>query len=76
VTAPWGANILVKNCRFTDQNSDAIVFHTDANENTKPPTGSSITVINSRVESQGKLSFVDQKSKISVDGVERPFDER
>jgi hypothetical protein len=76
VTAPWGANILVKDCRFTDQNRDVVVYHTDANEKADPPTGSTITVINSSVSSLGKLSFVDLNSKIFIDGIARPFDGR
>jgi hypothetical protein len=76
ITAPWGANILVKNCRFTDQNRDAIVYHTDANDKVKPPAGSAITVTNSTVSTSGKLSFVDLNSRISIDGLERPFDRR
>jgi hypothetical protein len=76
VTAPWGANLLVRNCRFTDQNRDATVYHTDANEKTEPPTGSTITVAKSHVESLGKLSFVDLNSEISIDGVQRPHDGR
>jgi hypothetical protein len=76
VTAPWGANILVKNCRFTDQDRDAVVYHTDANEKADPPAGSTITVTGSSVSSAGKLSFVDLNSKISVDGFDRPFDGR
>ncbi len=76
VTAAWGANILVKNCRFTDQNHAAIVYHTEANEKADPPTGSTITVANSSVSSSGTLSFVDLNSKVTVDGVDRPFDGR
>jgi hypothetical protein len=76
VTAPWGANILVENCRFTDQNRQAIVYHTDANDEVDPPNGSTITVTNSRVNSLGKLSFVDLNSRVLINGVARPFDGR
>ncbi len=76
VTAVWGADILVRNCQFVDRNRDAIVYHTDANEKADPPTGSTITVINSNITTSGKLSFVDLNSKVSIDGVDRPFDGR
>ena len=76
VTAVWGANVLVNNCRFTDQNRSATVYHTDANDTVKPPIGSAITVTSSSVRSPGKLSFVDLNSKVSIDGVERPYDGR
>jgi hypothetical protein len=76
VTAPWGANVLVKNCRFTDRNRDATVFHTDANDTVKPPVGSTITVTGAGVSSSGKLSFVDLNSKVFIDGIEQPFDGR
>lgn len=76
LTAPWGANVLVENCRFADRNRDATVFHTDANDMVKPPVGSTITVTGSRVSSSGKLSFVDLNSKVFIDGIERPFDGR
>jgi hypothetical protein len=76
LTAPWGANVLVKNCRFTDRNRDATVYHTDANHTVKPPVGSTITVTGSGVSSSGKLSFVDLGSKVFIDGVEQPFDGR
>jgi hypothetical protein len=76
VTAVWGADILVRNCRFVDQNREAIVYHTDANEKADPPTGSTISVINSNVSTSGELSFVDLNSKVSIDGVDRPFDGR
>jgi hypothetical protein len=76
VTAPWGANILVENGRFTDQNPRAVVFHTDANGEVDPPLGSTITVTHSTVNSRGKLSFVDLNSRVVIDGVERPFDGR
>jgi hypothetical protein len=76
LTAPWGANVLVKNCRFTDGNRDATVYHTDANDTVKPPVGSTITVTGSVVSSSGKLSFVDLGSKVFIDGVEQPFDGR
>jgi hypothetical protein len=76
VSAPWGANVLVKNCRFADRNRDATVYHTDANDTVKPPAGSTITVTGSRVSSWGKLSFVDLNSKVFIDGVEQPFDGR
>jgi hypothetical protein len=66
----------VKNCRFTDQNRSATVYHTDANDTVKPPIGSAITVTSSSVRSPGKLSFVDLNSKVSIDGVERPYDGR
>ncbi len=76
VTAVWGADILVRNCQFVDRNRDAIVYHTDANEKADPPTGSTITVINSNITTSGRLSFVDLNSKVSIDGVDRPFDGR
>lgn len=76
LTAPWGANILVQDCRFTDRNPQAIVYHTDANHEVDPPLGSTITVTNSRVNSRGKLSFVDLNSRVLINGVERPFDGR
>jgi len=76
VTAVWGADILVRNCQFVDRNRDATVYHTDANEKADPPTGSTITVINSNSTTSGKLSFVDLNSKVSIDGVDRPFDGR
>jgi len=76
LTAPWGANVLVRRCRFTDRNRDATVFHTDANGTVKPPVGSTITVTGSGVSSSGKLSFVDLNSKVLIDGMERPFDGR
>lgn len=76
LTAPWGANVLVKNCRFADRNRDAIVYHTDANDTVQPPVGSAITVTGSGVRSSGKLSFVDLGSKVSIDGIEQPFDGR
>lgn len=76
LTAPWGANVLVKNCRFADQNRDATVYHTDANDTVKPPVGSTITVTGSRVTSSGKLSFVDLNSKVFIEGVQQPFDGR
>jgi hypothetical protein len=76
LTAPWGANVLVKNCRFTDRNRDVTVYHTDANDAVKPPVGSTITVTGSRISSTGKLSFVDLNSKVLIDGVEQPFDGR
>jgi Right handed beta helix region len=76
LSAPWGANVLVKNCRFTDQNRDVTVYHTEANDTVKPPVGSTITVTGSGVRSSGKLSFVDLNSKVFIDGVEQPFDGR
>jgi hypothetical protein len=76
LTAPWGANVLVKNCRFTDRNRDVTVYHTDANDTVKPPVGSTITVTGSGVSSSGKLSFVDRNSKVFIDGVEQPLDGR
>lgn len=76
VTACWGADVLVTSCRFMDDNPDAIVFHTEANDRAKPPTGSRITARDSSVISSGRLSFVDINSKVSVDGIERPFDRR
>jgi hypothetical protein len=76
LTAPWGANVLVKNCRFTDRNRDVTVYHTDANDTVKPPVGSTITVTGSGVSSSGKLSFVDLNSKVFIDGVEQPLDGR
>lgn len=76
VTALWGADIVVKNCRFTDENHDATVYHTEANEKADPPLGATITVSHSTASSSGKLSFVDLNSKISIDGVDRPFDGR
>jgi hypothetical protein len=76
LTAPWGANGLVKNCRFTDRNRDVTVYHTDANDTVKPPVGSTITVTGSGVSSSGKLSFVDLNSKVFIDGVEQPLDGR
>jgi hypothetical protein len=76
LTAPWGANLLVENCRFTDQNPQAVVFHTDANADVDPPLGSTIVVTRSRVNSLGKLSFVDLNSRVLIDGVERSFDGR
>jgi len=54
VTAAWGANVQVKNCRFTDQNRDAVVYHTDANDTVKPPIGSTITVTGSSVQQFGQ----------------------
>jgi hypothetical protein len=74
--APWGANVHVKRCRFTDQNRDVTVYHTDANDTLKPPVGSTITVTGSGVSSSGKLSFVDLNSRVFIDGVEQPFDGR
>jgi len=76
LSALWGANVLVKNCRFADRNRDATVYHTDANDTVKPPAGSTITVTGSRVSSSGRLSFVDLNSKVFIDGVEQPFDGR
>jgi hypothetical protein len=76
VTAAWGANVLVQNCRFTDQNRDATVYHTDANDTAKPPIGPTIAVTGSSVRSSGKLSFVDLNSKVFIDGVEQPYDGR
>jgi hypothetical protein len=76
LTAPWGANVLVKNCRFTDRNRDATVYHTDANDTVKPPVGSTFSIIGSGVSSSGKLSFVDLNSKIFIDGIEQPFNGR
>jgi hypothetical protein len=76
VTAVWGADVLVRNCQFVDQNRDAIVYHTDANEKANPPTGAAITALNSNTRTFGKLSFVDLNSKVSIDGVDRPFDGR
>jgi hypothetical protein len=76
LTAPWGANVLVKDCRFTDRNRDVTVYHTDANDTVKPPVGSTITVTGSGVSSSGKLSFVDLNSKVFIDGVEQPLDGR
>jgi hypothetical protein len=76
LTALWGANVLVKNCRFTDQNPDVTVYHTNANDTVKPPIGSTITVTGSHVSSSGKLSFVDLNSKIFIDGTQLPFDGR
>ena len=74
--APWGANVLVKNCSFTDRNREVTVFHTDANDTVKPPVGSTIAVTGSGVSSSGKLSFVDINSKVFIDGIEQPFDGR
>jgi hypothetical protein len=76
VTAQWGADILVKNSRFADQNPKAIVFHTEANDRVKPPVGCTITVTGSTVQSQGRMSFVDLDSKVRIDGQERPSDGR
>jgi hypothetical protein len=63
-------------CRFTDQDPQAIVFHTDANDEVDPPLGSTITVTHSKDNSLGKLLFVDLNSKVLINGVERPFDRR
>src|SRR5262249_19741608 len=76
VTAPWGADILVEQCRFTDRNPEAIVFHTDARHDVVPALGSTIAVFNSKVNSLGNLSFVDLNSRVVIDGVERPSDRR
>lgn len=76
LTAPWGAGILVEQCRFTDQNPRSVVFHTEANDDVNPPVGSTIIVTNSKVNGRGKLSFVDINSKVLINGVERRFDGR
>ena len=76
VTALWGAKILIQGCQFTDHNHDAVVYHTEANEKTHPPIGSSINVVNSSVSSSGKLSYVDLNSKVTIDGIARSGDRR
>src|SRR5262249_23593494 len=72
ITAQWGADILAENCRFADQNTQAIVFHTEANHKQRPPTGSAISVKGSTVSSQGRMSFVDVNSKVTIDGKAQP----
>ena len=52
------------------QNSAALVYHTDANGEVVPPNGSTIVVTQSRVNSLGRLSYVDLNSKVVIDGVE------
>ena len=76
LTAEGGANILVKNCSFIDKNGDATVFHTEANDKVQPPIGSTITVVDSTAKSLGRLSFVDLRSRVSIDGIEQPYNGR
>jgi hypothetical protein len=76
LTAPGGANILVRNCTFTDENGGATVYHTEANDKADPPIGSTITVVSSTARTLGRLSFVDVRSRISIDGIEQPYDGR